>query len=233
MISDKQRARLAGLSFLAVIGFGVFAEFYVRRKVYIYNDPATTANNIAEFGKLFSFGIVSDLMMALAYFVFPLILYPLFLSVGKNHLRLMLLSVSIAVTILCLNTIHLIAALEMAGGSDYLGALTADQRESWTTFFLKLHTKGYKVAQIFYGLYLLPLGYLIYRSGRIPKIIGIFLMLGFAGDFIDFFRYFLFPNIESVFLDNITLPADLGEFSLCIWLLIMGIRPPKFAETVS
>ncbi len=233
MISEKQRARLAGLSFLAVIGFGVFAEFYVRQKIYVFNDPSATVNNIAEFSSLFSMGIVSDLIMALAYFLFPLILYPLFLSVSKNHLRLMIFSVSIAVTILCLNTINLLAALEMAGGGDYLGALSADQRESWTTFFLKMHAKGYKVAQIFYGLYLLPLGYLIYRSGRIPKLIGIFLMLGFAGDFIDFFRYFLFPNVDSVLLDNITLPADLGEFSLCLWLLIMGIRPLKSTQTVS
>ncbi|NAS12003.1 DUF4386 domain-containing protein [Poritiphilus flavus] len=233
MISDKQRARLAGLSFLAVIGFGVFAEFYVRQQIYVFNDPAATANNIAEYSSLYTLGIVSDLMMALAYFLFPLILHPLFLSVNKNLLRLMILSVSVAVTILCLNSINQIAALEMVNGSDYLGALSADQRDGWSTFFLKLHGKGYKIAQIFYGLYLLPLGYLIYKSGRIPKIIGVFLMLGFVGDFIDYFWYFLFPDFDSILLANITLPADLGEFSLCLWLLVMGIRPPKTVEAVS
>ena len=68
---------------------------------------------------------------------------------------------------------------------------------------------------------------MIVRSGIVPKIIGVFLLLGFVGDMIDFVVYFLFPNAESVILDNITIPADIGELSLCLWFLIMGVRSQK------
>lgn len=90
-------------------------------------------------------------------------------------------------------------------------------------FFLDLHGKGYLIAQLFFGLWLLPLGLVVFKSGFLPKVIGIFLILGFVGYLIDFFIIFLFPSMAPLLSSWLTLPADLGEFSLCLWLLIKGI----------
>lgn len=224
MNSNKKKARVAGFLFLIVIVCGVFAEFFVRQKIIVQGDPVATANNISTHEFLFQVGIVSDLMMATAYLFFGIVAYFLLKSVNINHAQVMLLCIVVSVTILCVNMLNMVAALNVMSGDDYLKSFEKDHLQALATFFLKLHSKGYGIAQIFYGLYLFPLGYLIYKSGFLPKIIGVFLMLGCFGDLIDFFRFFLFPDYQSIILQNITLPANIGEFSLCLWLLIKGVK---------
>ena len=224
MSSKKRTARIAGFLFLILILSGVFAEFFVRQKIMVPGNAVATANNIMNQEWLFRLGIVSDLVMTTAYLFFAIVVYSLFKPVNVNHAQVMVLCVVIAVSILCINTFNQVAALVLMSGADYLKVFEKDQLQGLVTFFLKLHTNGYAIAQIFYGLYLLPLGYLVYRSGFLPKIIGIFLMLGCFGDVIDFFRFFLFPDFQSIILQNITLPANIGEFSFCLWLLIMGVK---------
>ncbi|WP_020528387.1 DUF4386 domain-containing protein [Flexithrix dorotheae] len=228
MNTYKNRGRMAGLLFLILIFCGVFAEFFVRQKIMVYGDPVATAQNIKSMEDLFRVGIVSDLIMSTTYFFFPLLLYPIFKLVNKELSMLMVLCVMISVAILCINMLNQIAALLLVTGSDYFNGFSTEQLQSLSSFFLNLHSQGYKVAQIFYGLYLFPLGYMIYKSGYLPRVIGVFLMLGFVGDMIDFLRFFLIPDYPSVILDNITLPADIGEISMCLWLLIKGV---KVAET--
>lgn len=222
--NNNKTARVAGFLFLVLIVCGVFAEFFVRQKIMVPNNAIATANNIVKQEWLFRFGIVSDLVMTTTYFFFAIVLYSLFKPVNIHHARVMILCVVIAVSILCINMFNQVAALLLMSGEEYLKVFEKDQLQVLATFFLKLHTNGYAIAQIFYGLYLLPLGYLVYKSGFFPKIIGVFLMLGCLGDVIDFFRFFLFPDVESIILQNITLPANIGEFSFCLWLLIMGAK---------
>lgn len=132
--------------------------------------------------------------------------------------------VLISVSILCVNMLNQIAPLLLMSGDVYLGVFDKEQLQALVTFFIKLHGSGYMVSQIFFGLYLFPLGYLVYKSGFIPKIIGVFLMMGCVGDLIEFLRFFLFPEYQSVILQNITVPADIGEISFCLWLLIKGVK---------
>lgn len=124
----------------------------------------------------------------------------------------------------CQNTLHQFAVLDVLTNTGYSEAFKPEQLQVLSSFFQNIHIKGYYVNQIFYGLYLLPLGYMIIKSGIVPKLIGVFLLLGFMVDMIDFMVYFLFPKLESVWLANITLPADIGELSLCLWFLIKGVR---------
>lgn len=224
MNSKKTTARIAGLLFLILVVLGIFAEFFVRQKIIVPDNALATAQNILASEGLFRLGIVSDLLMTTVYFFFPLVLYKLFNEVNKGHARLMVLCVMISVAILCVNMFNQVAALVLLSGADYLNGFDSEQLQGMVMFFLNMHTNGYMIAQIFYGLYLFPLGYLVYKSGFLPKIIGVFLMLGCIGDFMDFGRYFLSPNSESIILLNATLPANIGEFSLCLWLLIMGIK---------
>ncbi|WP_438422807.1 DUF4386 domain-containing protein [Aquimarina macrocephali] len=227
MNSNQKIGRIAGVVFLIIIGAGVFAEFFVRQKIFVTDDPVATAANIANNGWLYRLGIVSDLVMILAFFFYPLVLERVFKHVNKNLSKLMVLSVMISVAILCVTMLAMIAPLLLTSGADYMAGFTTDQINGLVTFFLKLHTNGYVISQVFYGLYLLPLGYMIFKSSLAPKIIGVLLMLGCIGDQIDVIRYFLFPDTQSVLLQNITTPADLGEMSLCLWLLIMGLRNKK------
>lgn len=128
----------------------------------------------------------------------------------------------------CQNALNQFSALELLINSDYSGAFNPGQLQVLSMFFQNIHTKGYFVNQIFFRMYLFPLGYMIIKSGLAPKIIGVFLILGGIGDLIDVVVYFLYPNLESVFLDNIAFPADIGEISLCLWFLIMGVRSQSF-----
>ncbi|EZH75705.1 hypothetical protein ATO12_02630 [Aquimarina atlantica] len=228
----KNTGRLAGLLLLGLILTGIFAEFFVRQKLYVPNDPSATTQNIIENEWLFRLGFVSDLVMSTLFFFYAYVLYCIFKHVNKNIALLLLLCVVISVAMLCQNALYQFSALEILSNKSYSETFNGNQLQALSMFFQNIHTKGYFVNQIFYGLYLFPLGYLVFRSGLVPRIIGVFLMLGCIGDLVSFLDYFLFPNHESAFINNITIPADIGEFSMCLWLLTMGIRSidsPKVA----
>ena len=227
MFSKKKMGRVAGLLFLILVITGVFAEFFVRQKLYVMDDHAATTQNIIENQWLFRLGFVSDLIMSTMFFVYGFVLYLIFKSINKNVSLFLLLCAVISVAMFCQNSLNQFAVLELLINPSYAEGFKPEQLQVLSMFFQNMHIKGYYVNQIFFGLYLLPLGYMIIKSGIVPKIIGVFLVLGFLGDMIDFVRYFLFPNVQSVVLDNITIPADIGEISLCLWLLIRSVRPQK------
>lgn len=227
MDSNKKMGRLAGLLFLILVITGVFAEFLVRQKLYVLDDLTATSQNIIENQWLFRLGFVSDLVMSTMFFVYAYVLYLIFKSVDKNLSLFLLLCSIISVAMFCQNALNQYSALELLINTDYSKAFRPEQLQALSGFFQNIHTKGYYINQIFFGLYLFPLGYMIVKSGIVPKIIGVFLILGFLGDMIDFVVYFLFPNTESVILANITIPADIGEISLCLWFLIMGVKSNK------
>ncbi len=224
MYTNKKLGRLAGLLFLILIIAGVFAEFFVRQKLYIPNDTAATTQNIIENEWLFRLGFLSDLVMSAMFFVYGYVLYLLFKSSYKNTALFLLLCTVISVAMFCQNSLFQFSVLELLVNPVYGEGYSPKQLEVLSLFFQNIHIKGYYVNQLFFGLYLLPLGYMIVKSGMAPKIIGVFLILGFVGDMIDFIWYFLYPDAESVLLDNITIPADIGEISLCLWLVIKGAR---------
>jgi len=170
--------------------------------------------------------------MSTVFFIYGYVLYLIFKSVNKHISVFLLLCVVISVAMFCQNSLYQFSVLELLINPDYSEAFKPEQLQSLSMFFQNIHIKGYYVNQIFFGLYLLPLGYMIVKSGIVPKIIGVFLILGFIGDMIDFVVYFLFPNTESILLDNITIPADIGEISLCLWFLIMGIRSQKLSTQI-
>ncbi|MDO5981370.1 DUF4386 domain-containing protein [Flavivirga spongiicola] len=224
MHAYKNTGRLAGFLLLILILTGIFAEFFVRQNLYVNNDPIATTQNIIENQGLFRLGFVSDLVMSTVFFFYAYILYRIFKPVNKNISLLLLLCVVISVAMFCQNALYQFSVLELLINRGYSEAFIPEQLQVLSMFFQNIHTKGYYVNQIFFGMYLFPLGYLIFKSGLVPKIIGVFLMLGCIGDLVSFFDYFLFPDHESILINNITLPADIGEFSLCLWLLFMGVR---------
>ncbi len=225
--SNKGKGRLAGFIFFILAITGIFAHFFVRQKLFIPGDTAGTAQNIIDNQWLFRLGFVSDLIMSVSFFFYTFILYIIFKSVSKNISLLMLLCTVISVAMYCQNMLNQFSGLDLLVNTGLSEAFSADQLQKLSTFYYSMHSNGYLINQIFYGMYLFPLGYMIYTSRLVPRIIGVFLMLGCIGDLIDFVVYFLFPDTTSVFLQNITIPADIGEISFCLWLMIMGVKEYK------
>ncbi len=220
MTSIKTTARIAGVVYLTVIICGVFAEKYVRSTLVNLADGAQTIINIRNNEFLFRLGFVSDLLMQLAYFLLPLVLYRILKDTNKWLAQIMVMSVAVAVAIMCTNMLNHYAPLLLFNAQ----AFNPEQIQPAVLFHLNLHNKGYHIAQLFFGFWLLPLGCLTYKSGLFPRIIGVFLIIGCFGYLTDVVLYFLFPMLNNVLLEWITLPADIGEFLLCLYLLIKGVK---------
>jgi hypothetical protein len=215
MISDKGLARTAGWLYLVVAVLGGFAELYVRSRIVVAGDGAATADNIRESATLFRLGFASDLVQATFFLFTAMALYLLLRDVSEMVARAMVVIVAVSVGIICLNLLNQHMALQVAtrGGSDAVAGQFTD-----------MHAAGYLIAQIFFGLWLLPLGYLVYRSGFVPRAIGVLLAVGCFGYLADTFVQFLAPGIAESVEPFVLAPAAVGELSLVVFLLVRGVR---------
>lgn len=230
MLNTKRISLIAGALYLTVIVCGIFAEKYVRFTLVNLTDGAETVRNIKDNVMLFRMGFVADLIMQLAYFLLPIVLYQIFKKTSRAMAGLMVLSVTVAVAIMCINMLNHYAPLLLMNPIGYNVTYDVEQINSWVVFYLDMHNKGYHIAQLFFGLWLLPLGYLVIKSDGFPKVIGLFLIAGCFGYLLDFMVYFLLPEKSNSLSNYITAPADLGEFSLCLYLLIHGVMGTKLSD---
>ncbi|MEO1254772.1 MAG: DUF4386 domain-containing protein [Bacteroidota bacterium] len=229
--SRRKVARIAGLLYLALIIFGIFAEFFVRSKLIEYGNAYTTLVNVKSSEQLFRIGFTFDLLMLLAYFFLSMVLYHLLESVNKKVGSIMVLCVLAAVAIMFVNMLHYYMVLLVSENKDYLEVFENDQRDALGMLFIYVYRKGYMIAQVFFGLWLLPLGYLVFRSDFMPRILGILLMVAGAEWMIDSFIYFLFPDLSRVISLYILLSAACIEFLFCFWLLFKGVKEQKLINS--
>ena len=222
MNSPKNSARLAGLFYLLIVICGGFAE-YVRQSLSVPEDVSATAAAILASEGLFRFALVSDLIMMMSYLLLGLTLYALLKDTHKAAARFMLAFNAIGVAIKCLNMLNHFAALHVLQ-TDYLAVFSEEQLNALSLFFLELHSYGYIIAQVSTGTWLLPLGYLVYRSGLLPKILGMLLMIASACYLIDLFTQFLLPGYANLIEVIVLAPASLIEVLFLGWLLIKGVR---------
>lgn len=228
MTKASKLARLAGLFYLIVAVTGGFSELYVREALIETGDPATTAANIAASPTLFRVAFASDLLN-ITFFVFAaLALYALLKSVNHNVAVGMVVFNAVAAAVMSANMINHFAALRV--GTD--SGVTSLGSEGLVQLFLDMHSNGYAIAQIFFGLWLLPLGYLVYKSGFFPKALGVMLMIGSASYLTELVAGFLFPGTGESVLLLIAIPAAIAEMSFLFWLLIKGAKVTSQAELV-
>ncbi|MDA3845813.1 MAG: DUF4386 domain-containing protein, partial [Vallitaleaceae bacterium] len=168
--------------------------------------------------------IVSDIIMSTAFLMMGITFYVLLKSVNKYVALVMLVFNIIGVPIMCLNLMSQYAPLLLLSGADYLSAFSVDQLNALVLFFMNMHHYGYILATISYGTYLLPLGYLVYKSGFMPKILGIMLMIGAFSWLGDLFTKFLIADMNSTISTIIQIPESIAEFSFFFWLIIKGAR---------
>ena len=225
-ISIQRTARIAGLLYLILAICGGFAEFTVRQGMVVAGNAAATVSNIVAAESTFRLGVVSELIGQVVFILLALYLFRLLQSVNRNQATLMVVFVIIAVTITCLNMVNQVAVLLIINGSGYLSVFEAGQLQTLVLFFLNMHTAGYIIAQIFFGLWLLPLGYLVYKSSFTPKIVGILLIIACFGYLIDVVTYFLIPSFELVISEY----TFIGEVVMLLWLLIKGVNVEKWKK---
>lgn len=233
MEPTKKTARIAGIIYLVLILTGIFSLLYVPSKIIVWDDPTATVDNIQNFEFTFRMGIVSNLICFTCFIILPLALYKLLGKVNKSQAMLMVIFAIISVPISYLNIAHHIDVLDLIGNEMYLDSLSVEQRNMQVMSYLESFENGTLVAHIFWGLWLFPFGYLVYKSGYLPKFFGIMLMLGCFGYLTDFLGYFLFEGYGKTLISTIAgIPASLGEIGICLWLLIIGIKSPKIKKTV-
>ena len=225
MNSTKRTAHLAGVIYLIVVLSGIFSLIYVPSQLIEWKDPSITFSNIQASETLFRFGILSGLICYTAFLVLPLALYKFLNKVDKTYAILMVVFAIVSIPMSFVNQLNYMDILVLISDTEYLKVVDQSYLHSQVMLSLEAHYHGNLIAQIFWGLWLFPFGYLVYKSGFLPKILGIFLMIGCFGYLIDFCGSFLFSGYHDTIIPTVVgIPDSIGEIGICLWLLIMGVN---------
>jgi hypothetical protein len=224
MTSIKTTARIAGLLYLLQIPLGVFGVVYVPKALMVTGNTAATAFNIQANEFLFRLSIVSAILCALVTVATALYIYKVLRHINAHQAKWILLFALLATPISMLNELNSIAVLILLKSHEVATIFTPDQIHNLVSIFLDLHKYGLQIAGIFFGLWLLPMGYLVFKSTYIPKVIGVFLIITCLGYLIDFTTFFLYPDF-GIIISEYTWP---GEVMMVLWLLIKGVNVEKF-----
>ncbi len=224
MISAKNPGRWAGLLYVLASIAGFFAMGYVPDKLIVHGNAAATASNIAASETLFRFGIAGNLIGQAGCLFVALALYDLLKGVSRRLASLMVILIVVSIPIAFLNELNSFAALVLVRGADFLSIFDKPQRDALAMLFLNLHGRGFVVAEIFWGIWLLPLALLVYTSRFLPRFLGVWLALAGAAWVILSLTSILLPQYQDK-VYNFCQPAIFGEIAFMFWLLIMGAKP--------
>jgi hypothetical protein len=224
MNSNRNPGRFAGLLYVLISIPGIFALIYVPGKLIVDGNATATASNIAAHETLFRLGIAANLISQILFMWVALALYDLLKEVSRRQAALMLTLIVVPVPIVLLNELNAIAALTLVRGADFLSNFEKPQRDSLAMLFLNLHSYGFDITAIFWGLWLFPLGLLVYRSGFIPRLLGVLLMLNGFTFPVNSFTSLLLPQYENI-VSRWMKPLSFAELLFMFWLLIMGAKP--------
>lgn len=224
MNSSNKTARTAGAFYLAYIVITILGSAFGAAPLIKSGDAAGTVNNILTHEAQFRLGILIDLFAALLFLLTAWALYALLKPVNKNLALLFLLLNLGGVVVQCLSDLFLFAPLVLINGSGSMNVFPAEQVQALVMFFLDLNANGFMLAQLFFAAWLFPLGTLVFKSGFLPKILGIILLIHFFSWSATFVCYFLFPGFTAITF--ISYPLGLvSEAGLTLWLLIKGTGP--------
>jgi len=223
-MSLRKAARVAGLAYLIIFILGGFTNFIARDNLIVAGDAATTASNIMASESLFRMGIAGGVIVLAADAVVAWALYIFLKPVNKSLSLLAAWFRLLFVAIAGINLLNLLIVLLLLSGADYLTVFETGQLQAQVMLFLGAHEFGINISWVFFGLHILVLGYLIFKSDYIPQILGVLLIVASLGYFINSFASFLSPT----YADNeanllvVAVPAIIAELSLTLWLLIKG-----------
>lgn len=225
MNSPKTSARIAGFFYLVIIITAGFSEGVVRSSLIVPENATATAQNIMDSEWLFRLGFASDLIAFMSDLVVSILLYELLKPVNKT---LSLIAAGFRLlahpAIASLNLLNQYMALELLSGADYLSAFQPDQLHALALMLMEAHNYGYLIGGALFGMHCLLLGYLLYQSKLFPKILGLLMAAASVGYLVESFGSFLLPGYGEFYTLLVTITAVIGEVSLCLWLLIKGVK---------
>jgi hypothetical protein len=220
MNSNKKTARMAGFFYLMFILTSIFADMLGH---FAFGNATTIVNSMITHEWLFRIGLITGLFSAILFLLAAWALYALLKPVNKNLALLFLLLNLVGVAIQCFSMLNLFAAVLLLSGADYLKVLPVNQLQAQAVLFINLYKNGFIIAQIFYGTWLFPLGYLVFKSGFLPRILGLLLIVDGFAVLIWFFQFFLLPGYPVISYPCWVV-SFIAEFGLTLWLLIKGAK---------
>ena len=220
MNSIQKSAKIAGVFYLVFIVFSVLADQFAS---FAQGTSVQILERIALSQELFTLGLVFNILSGLFFLLTAWALFVLLKDINKNIAGLFLLLNLAGVVVQCISVTFLFACKELLSDSLFVNSINSVGLDSLSHLFINLYQNGFIIAQVFFGLWLLPLGYLIYKSKFLPKFLGIIIIVDCGAVLLWFFQYFLFP--QAVIITNICLLISLiAEFGLTFWLLIKGAK---------
>jgi hypothetical protein len=219
--------------YLILILVGMFAVIFVRDRLIVAGDATATANNIMASPLLWRIGISADIIMHVCDIPIMLIIYILLRPVNKNIALLALLFNLIQTAVLVANKLNLVAALLQLESADYLKAVDPNQLHAQMYLSLKLHDIGFGIGLIFFGFTCLVNGYLIFKSGYLPRTIGVLIQIAGLCYLTNSFALLLAPQFAHIIFPAILLPAFIGELSFCLWLIVKGVNVQKWNKLMT
>jgi hypothetical protein len=227
--SSKRLARIAGILYLINGITSGFAFGYVLTKVFVAGDAAKTAANVVANAGLVRAGVVVDMFQGTEWLFLALTLYILLKHVHQSAARAMVALVAVGAAVVCLNDVFQFESVRVATDGSYAAAFGAAGSSALVMLLLEIHHYGFLAAQIFFGLWLVPLGYLAYKSGMFPKALGILLIVGGACYIVGLLAVFLVPDYGLGEKINVfvTLPSAVAELSMVGYLLVVGAKAAK------
>lgn len=231
--SLKRLARIAGVFYLAVGIAGGFSAGFVDPLLYAAGDAAATAGNVAENAGLLRIGVVAHLTNAVFFPLTAVTLYQLLKHAGKHAGRLMVLAVIMAAGIISVSAVFTYAALLVATDGSYIAAFGPLGSDALALLLLEIQHYAYLAAQVFFALWLAPLGYLALKSRLFPKVLGIILILATASYLADVVVAFLLPALATQIHIYLAIVPAVAEIWMVLYLLIIGVRTPRTAGSTS
>ncbi len=223
MKSIQNYAKVAGILYILIAVLAGFVHGYIPSQLFVAGDATATADNIIAQEGLFRASMVSELILLLAEVVLTIILYKLLKPVNKTLSLIAAVSRLIMTTIHGVNMVNLILVLLLLSGVGYLSAFTSSQLNSLAMLFLNAYQYGFTIGIIFLVLHASILGYLIFKSGYFPKVLGILFLIASLGYFVDGFSHIFISNYKTG-AAYLAIPIALSEIAFPLWLLIKGVN---------
>jgi hypothetical protein len=230
--SPQVVARIGGVLYLIIILAGTLIEAAVRDKLIVSGDAAATAGNIMASPLLWRISIAGELMTQVCSVALALVFYVLLRPVSRNLALLAVFFNLVAIAIQVANSLNLFAALFLLGSDDYLKAFEPNQLHALSYLSLKSQGYGFGISLVFFGCECLVLGVLIFRSGYLPKILGVLMNIAGLCYLINSFALFLSPAFENSIFHAVLVPSFIAESSLCLWLMVKGVNVAKWQGAV-
>ena len=230
-LNPRLYARVGGIAYLIIIAAGFLTEMVIKNAIIVPGDAAATAKNLLASPLLWRIGIACDLLMHICDMIVLLVMYTLLKPVNKNLALLMVFFNMIQTAVLVANNMNMMTPLLLSGTADHLSAFTPSQLQSLAYTAIRVHGNGFGSGLIFFGCACVISGYLIFKSGYFPRILGVMIQIAGTCYLVNSFTLIIAPEVGHMLFPAILLPAFVAETSLCLWLIIKGVKLEKWNET--